>query len=402
MIRGLWFIAQLALLVALSVWLAEQQGPVSILWRGRLVETSVGFLALAVLIAAVLLLILWRVWRAITGTPHAIARMRFRRRRRRGQVALIQALEAIAAGDGPAALALATDAEANGEPALAHLAAAQAAELAGDSARAEAEYARLAERPDTALIGLRGAAALAEARGDLARAVELMRSARKAAPKSGWVAKRLYELEARADDLDAAERTLAGAAKLGALTAAEAESRLAALLAARALKAEEAGNGVDALTHAERAHGLAPEHEVAALIAARQLARSGRVPAAERLLGETWAVNPTPAMAKAWIDLAPRSDTTQRLRQAERLHALNRESIEGRLALAEVEMASGRWADARSHLSGVAYPADPRYCDLMAYLENATGNEAAARSWLERSLAARDAETRPRLLPSAA
>ena len=51
--------------------------------------------------------------------------------------------------------------EAIGEPALAHLAAAEAADMAGDTARAAAEYQRLADRPDTRLIGLRGLTGLA-------------------------------------------------------------------------------------------------------------------------------------------------------------------------------------------------------------------------------------------------
>jgi uncharacterized membrane-anchored protein len=38
-IRGLWFFAQLGVLVLGAVWLAEQNGAVSIEWRGWLVET---------------------------------------------------------------------------------------------------------------------------------------------------------------------------------------------------------------------------------------------------------------------------------------------------------------------------------------------------------------------------
>jgi HemY protein len=401
MIRGLWFIAQLALIVLLSVWLAEQKGPVSIEWHGRLIETSVGVLLLALVVGAAILLVLWRIWRAIVGTPHAISRFHFRRRRDRGRVAIIRALSAIAAGDGATALARASEAEAIGEPAVAHLAAAQAAELAGDTTRAEAEYGRLAGRPDTALIGLRGLMGLSERRGDLAKAVELARQARKVAPKSPWVALRLSELEAQAGDLAEAERTLAAAAKLGALQAEEADRRLAALLLARAEKSAEAGDASDALADAERAHTLDPALGGAAILAARLMARSGRIPAAERILSETWAVAPSAALAHAWIRLAPKGDVTQRLRQAERLHALDRNDFEGRLALAEVEMASGRWAEARTHLAAVVHPGDARYCHLMAYLESASGNEAAARSWLERSLAADEAEARP-LLPTAA
>ena len=76
------------------------------------------------------------------------------------------------------ALRHASEAEEVGEPALAHLAAAEAAELAGDIGRAEAEYERLRGRPDTVLIGLRGLIGLAEGRGDIPAAI-LSRQARK-------------------------------------------------------------------------------------------------------------------------------------------------------------------------------------------------------------------------------
>jgi uncharacterized membrane-anchored protein len=91
------------------------------------------------------------------------------------------------------------------------------------------------------------------------------------------------------------------------------------------------------------------------------------------------------------MTLAPKTDTTARLRQAERLNGLLHDSEEGRLALAEAELAAGRWAEARGHLTGLiaAKPGgatNTRYCSLMAYLEAASGNETAARDWFEKSL----------------
>ena len=117
----------------------------------------------------------------------------------------------------------------------------------------------------------------------------------------------------------------------------------------------------------------------------RLLARSGRTPAAERMLTRSWVAAPGRTLARAWMALTPKSDATARLRQAERLHGLLHDSEEGRLALAEAELAAGRWADARAHLAGLSM-ANTRYCMLMAYLEAASGNEAVARDWFEKSL----------------
>lgn len=403
MIRGLWFFAQLAALVLVAVWLAEQQGAVSVEWHGWLLETSSGILILSVLIAAVLVLVLWRLFRSIAGTPHAIGRFRHRRRRNRSYVALVRSLAALASGEGVVALRHASEAEAIGEPALGHLAAAEAAEMAGDIARADEEYTKLSERPDTMMIGLRGLTGLAERQGDLATAIAHAARARKVAPKSPWAAAKLFELEEKTGALDQAERTLAAAAKLGAVSPTEADRMLGQLLLTRANASFAKGNEADALKDAERAHQLAPALTEAATLSARLLARSGRTPAAERILTRSWSAGPNVELARGWLALAPKGDVTAQLRQAERLLALDRASDEGRLALAEAELAGARWAEARSHLAGLSLTTQtsPRFCHLMAYLESASGNEGAARGWFEKTLAAAEPPELRLLTPAA-
>jgi len=402
MIRGLWFFLQLAILVLAAVWLAEQQGAVSVEFHGWLIETSAGVLILSVLVAAALVILLWRILRSVLGTPHAIGRFRHHRRRNRSYVALVKSLAALASGEGVAALRHASEAEAIGEPALGHLAAAEAAEMAGDAARAEEEYTRLADRPDTMMIGVRGLTGLAERQGNLDQALVHVRRARKASPKSPWAAGKQFDLEERTGALEQAERTLADAAKLGAISPTDSNRLLAALLLRRATQAVEAGNETGALEDAERAHELDPTSTKAAILAARLLALSGRTPAAERILARSWSAAPDAELARAWLALAPRADVTARLRQAERLLALDRSSDEGHLALAEAELAGARWAEARSHLSALSLSAQasPRFCHLMAYLESATGNETAARGWFEKTLAVDGPE--PTLLSPAA
>ncbi|HEX4508370.1 MAG TPA: heme biosynthesis HemY N-terminal domain-containing protein [Alphaproteobacteria bacterium] len=402
MIRGLWFFVQLALVVIVGVVLAYQQGAVSIEFHGWLIETTTGMLIFSVLVAALLVILIWRILRSILGTPHAIGRLRHRQRRNRSYVALVKSLAALAAGEGTTALRHASEAEAIGEPAVSHLAAAEAAEMAGDDARAEAEYTRLADRPDTTIIGLKGLTGLAERQGKLTQALEHARRARKLAPRSPWAALKLFELEERTGALDQAERTLAEAGKLSAVPPAEANRLLAGLLLRRADEAAAAGNEAGALKDAERAHELEPGLTKAAILAARLLARAGRTPAAERVLTRAWSAAPDVELARAWLALAPKADVTARLRQAERLLALDRNSDEGRLAMAEAELAAARWAEGRTHLAGVslAAQASPRYCHLMAFLESASGNEAAARGWFEKTLGAE--EPPPALLSPAA
>jgi HemY protein len=402
MIRGLWFFLQLVVIVLVAVWLASQRGAVSIEFHGWLIETTTGLLILSVLVAAGLVILLWRILRSILGTPHAISRARHRRRRNHSYVALVRSLAALSAGEGSAALRHASEAETIGEPALGHLAAAEAAKLAGDDVRAEEEYTRLTDRPDTMMIGLRGLTGLAERQGKITQALDHARRARQVAPRSPWAATKLFELEERSGAFDQAERTLADAAKLGAILPADSNRLLSGLLLRRAEAAVAAGNEAGALKDAERAHELEPSLSQAAILAARLLARSGRTPAAERILTNAWSAAPNTELARAWLALVPKADTTARLRQAERLLGLDRSSDEGHLAMAEAELAGGRWAEARAHLSALslAGQSSARYCHLMTYLESAAGNEAAARGWFEKTLGAE--EPPPALLSPAA
>jgi HemY protein len=387
MIRGLWFFFQLVVLVIGAVWLAEQKGAVSIQWRGWLLETSCGVLIFIVLALAALFVLVWRLWQGVRATPRAIGRIRSHRRRDKGYRSLVRALSAIASGEGERALRHASEAGAVSEPALAHLAVAEAAGLAGDAVRAEREYAILADRPDTALIGLKGQIGLAEQRGDLVLAMELARRARTLAPKSPWALRQLFEIEDKAGAYDAAERTLADATKLGAFPPGAEDRLLARILYARALKAEESGESQPALADAERAHKLDPSAPDYAVLAARLLGRAGKTGAAERVLSRTWPLAPTPAVAAAWMALAPTGDMTLRLKQAERLHALDRDLPEGRLTLAEAQLATGRWAEARAQLAAARGAAgSARHTRLMTYLESMSGNQETARGWFEKSL----------------
>ena len=98
--------------------------------------------------------------------------------------------------------------------------------------------------------------------------------------------------------------------------------------------------------------------------------------------------------------LAPSGDAAAQLRQAERLHSLDPGNAEGKLALAEAELAAGRWAEARGQLVGLGPLTTRRYFRLMAYLESASGDAAAARAWFEKSLAAPPDTGSPLPLPA--
>ena len=85
MIRVVFYLLIVGLLAAAFVWLADRPGDVLITWQGREIDTSVMVLAVAVLAAAVLLNMLWSIYRAIRRSPETL---RFHLRMRRGMRAV--------------------------------------------------------------------------------------------------------------------------------------------------------------------------------------------------------------------------------------------------------------------------------------------------------------------------
>ena len=105
--RGLvGFIVVVAALVAGTVWLNARGGEVSFTWGNLLIETPFVVAAWLVLLFAAAMALLYRMWRAIRGTPATIRDAFGRRRREKGYEALTRGLVAVAAGDSTRGAAL--------------------------------------------------------------------------------------------------------------------------------------------------------------------------------------------------------------------------------------------------------------------------------------------------------
>src|SRR3990170_6887831 len=244
MLRALVYFAQLALVVAAAVWLADRPGWVALDWLGYRLEAPVGLLLAAVLLVAAATALGYRAWRFVRRSPRRIARARADSRRRRGYRALTQGMVAVAAGDADEARRQAGRAKVLlNEPPLTLLLAAQTAQLNGDEAAARKYFAAMLERPETSFLGLRGLLTQALRGGDDAEALRLADRAHRERPKAAWAATTLLDLQLRAGDWAGAEGTLRRAAKLKAIAPATAQRRRAVLLTERARAAAAAGPG---------------------------------------------------------------------------------------------------------------------------------------------------------------
>jgi len=255
-----------ALVVAVSVFIADRPGNVSLEWNGWQIDTSVGILVLAVLAGFLALALVWRILRAIVGAPGAFRKARREKRRRDGYRALTQGMVAVAAGEADEALRLARKADVLlAEPPLTLLLQAQAAQLNGDEGAAQRYFTTMLDRPETEFLGVRGLLTQALKSGQEGTALELAARARRLRPKTGWALISLFELQARAGQWEDAEETLTQALRRRALPVAEGRRAEAAILFERSRAASSAGDARTALDLADRAQDADPSLAPAAV-----------------------------------------------------------------------------------------------------------------------------------------
>lgn len=397
--RSLFFFIKLAILVAVAVWLADRPGDATIVWQGREIHMQVGILLALLLGAAVVIALLWELWRFLARSPGRIARARAESRRRKGYRALTQGMAAVAAGDaeearrqaGRAAVLL-------NEPPLTLLLAAQAAQLNGDELAARKYFTAMLDRPETRFLGLRGLLTQALKSGDEQAALGYAGRAHRERPEAAWATTTLLELQLKAGEWANAEATTKEAVRQKSLTAEKARRMRAVILAeeARLALAADAGS-LDAAAKAREAVKQAPDLVPARIVLAALLARAGNEKQAARAIEQGWSVAPHPALAAAFATLRPEEDPISRARRFESLAALNPQHRESRLALAEAALAAGLWGEARGHLAKVQDAErdlpSARLCRLMARLEDGErGDAAATRRWL---IAAAEAQPDP-------
>lgn len=391
MIRAiLLFWVPVALLVAIGVWLSEHPGHVRIDWRGYQVETSFALLALAVVVLAALVALLYRLWRAFLQTPRGFMRYRRDRRRHRGYQALTRGMVAVAAGDPQEARRAAEKAEdLLSDPPLTMLLSAQAAQLNGDDAAAKNYFQTMLDHPDMEFLGIRGLLTVALREGDRETALQLARRAYRLRHRTPWVLSTLLELQTEAGRWAEAEETLKDAQRAGLFTEAEAKRRKSELLYRQSLDADHQERVTDARDLARKAHHNDPAHLTSARLYARLLMDQGKTRKAARVIEDTWQRTPDATLADLYRALYRDESAPSQLVRMQRLAENKPDHPVSHAAIAEAALRAERWEPARAHLERLVELApSARVFRMMAELEEKQHNDAAAaRRWLERAAA---------------
>lgn len=388
MIRVIGYLILVAVLAVVAVWFVDHPGHVTMQWMDYRVEMTTAVAAVLVLALMIAAALLYRLWNWLKRGPQALSEIWQGGKRRRGVKALSRGYAALASGDGKTALARAR--EASGllnEPALTNLLAAQAAQLAGEDAEAEARYEALRADPLTEIAALRGLLARALRSGDRDAALTLARRARDLKPEAGWVSSVLLEILPQKQAWDEAESALTAAVRHGHMPRDKADRTRAVLRFAEALDAAAKGDDKQARSLAVEAHRLDRAFVPAAAFAARAWGEEGSPKKAFAILKATWAVAPHPELVRVFGDLTANDPPFSVLKRLQELVADRRYDRESRLAIAERAIDANDWDLAREELRAVADDKlTPRVCSLYAALEEGeSGDRDAARDWRRRA-----------------
>lgn len=392
------FVAGVAGLTWGAGLLSEVGGGISLTigyWELSL-DTTQAVIALVVLVALIwlalkILGLIGALLRFANGDETAISRYFDRRSQAHGYEALSEGMMAIAAGDGRMALAKAAKAERHlRRPDLTNLLAAQAAELTGDTKKAEEVYKKLLRDDRTRFVGVRGLMLQKLKEGDTGTAMRLAEKAFALKPNHSETGDILLRLQAAEEDWAGARKTLAEKARQGVLPRDVQRRRDAVLALEEAKDVFRSGTSIEAREKAIEANRLSPDLVPAAVMAAQSYITDGKPKYAERVLKKAWSVRPHPDIAAAFASVYPDETATARIKRFRQLEKMHPDHPETQMLMAELHIADRDFEAAKVAL-GTLPETEPtaRSLTLLAATERGQGAEdAVVRALLTRAVSA--------------
>ena len=396
LLKILVFVAIIGFLAIGAGYLMETSGGVQITVAGT--EYTLGLLksviALGVLVFAAwlffnLLALLIATLTFLNGDETALSRYLDRTREKRGYQAFADGLMALASGEGRVAMTKAGKAEKLlNKPELTNLLVAQAAEMTGDTKRAEETYKKLVTNNATRFVGMRGIIKQKLIEGDDETARKLAEKALALKPHHEETQDVLLDLQTKAQDWAGARSTLTSKLKAGYLPRDVFKRRDAVLALSWAKEFLDDTVTEEQKEYAIEANRLSPDLVPAAAMAARAYIDKGKARAATKILKKAWEVQPHPDLAHAFAEIAPEEAPEERIKRFTALTRIHSENMETRLILAELNIVAEDFPEARRALGDpVEMQGDARAYTLMAAIERGEGaSDTVVRGWLAKAL----------------
>ncbi|MEM6660424.1 MAG: heme biosynthesis HemY N-terminal domain-containing protein [Pseudomonadota bacterium] len=394
----IFFVCAVAALALGAGYLLEAEGGLTVVVGGR--EYPFGPLE-SVIALIVLVLVIWiglkvlgllvAFWKFLNGDETALSRYFARNKAAKGFDALAEGMMALASGEGRVALAKAEKANRYlNRPELTNLLTAQAAEMAGDRAKAEQTYRKLVEDDATQFVGVRGIMKQKLSDGDTDTALKLAEKAFALKPKHVDTQDVLLKLQADKEDWSGARGTLNAKLKHGSLPRDVHKRRDAVLALSHAKALEAEGDTAKARQAAIEANRLSPELIPAAVMAAKGYIHQGQKKQAAKVLKNAWTSMPHPELAAAFAQIEPDETPVARIKRFTPLTRTKHDDPETKMLLAELNLAAEDFPAARRAMGDLAETdLTTRSATLMAAIVKGEGaSDAVVKGWLARAVTA--------------
>ncbi len=392
MIRALWTLFKVGLVIAAVIWVAEHPGTITIDWLDYKLTFHIGLFLIALTLVIMLGITLFSIIKTGLDMPKNMTRYRDITYKDKGAKAIALGLTAVAAGDAKSASYQAVRAKKflKDDDPLPQLLDAQAARLNGNEMDAARAFMKLMDHKETSFLGIRGLLQSALDCGDHEGALELGHKALEQYPKQAWILCIVYDLEIKARNWDSARKILYRAEKSGAIATNKANSDRVAMRLAEAEQEKASGNEELYFRALNKAYKTDKNFIPCVLWLVQMYLDRNKHKAAISMIEKAWKVNPHRGLIDLW-DAAYKpdrdNDTMGRVRWFEKLAKQNPASVEGMLALANVQIQEGLWGEARKSLEKAeTIRPNVKLYKLWARLEDrATHDDHAVRKWLEKA-----------------
>ena len=398
LLKIILFVAVVAALTLGAGYVMESQGGIQITAGGY--EFNLGPLqsVIAVILLVIALYVIFKlvslliaVLKFINGDSTALSRYFDRNRERKGYQALSEGMLALSSGEGKLAMAKAQKADRYlHRPGLTNLLTAQAAEMTGDTRKAEEVYKKLITNDETRFVGIRGMMKLKLAKGDTETALKLAERAFALKPKHPEIQDTLLQLQAQKHDWRGARQTLSAKLKHGSLPRDVYRRRDAVLALSEAKDIFAEDKPIEAREAAIASAKGSPDLIPGACMAARAYIARGEQKKAVRILKKTWSVQPHPDLAAAFAEIAPDETPAERMKRFRTITSIRPDHRETRLLRAELALAAEDFPEARRAMGDlVDKEPDARTLTVMAAIARGEGApETEVRGWLAKALVA--------------
>lgn len=399
MIRIVWNAVLLAVIALIAAWLSNNPGFVQMDWLGWRVQTSVavvigvfviGYAVFYAFLAKPLLLLKNKIvyWARADLRAQKMAKAKVSREVDRYTL-LGKGLAALAAGDVVAAGKMQKDIAAKfaDDESKTLVFDAQLAEAKNDTAKAMELYGKLADAPETRLLGMRGKIRLFRLNGAPEKALRVCEELLNEKNPMPWTVSEAFELQVREKQWKQAIATLEKARKTDLFDKQTLKRLKASVLLEQAAETTDTAEKEKLIFEAEETDDSLIQ---AVLNAAALNAEKGEIRKARKQLCKLWKSAPCWAVYEAYQALTPEKPALEAVTDLQELLNENKDAEINALVMADASLKARLWGQAKGLLEKylTVKPNSKRALLMMAEIAAANRDEKAAVEYGEKAAVA--------------